>query len=222
MVGLEWVPIPGAVFVQGDTFEAENADALPLHQVAVDDFMMSRFETTFHQYDLFADARDRRLPESDLGRDNRAVTDVDWEEASAFCAWVGGRLPTESEWEFAAAGGPEKQMWAGTSDSSEADEYVRYRKNSGVSDTEVGRRLPNIFGLYDMSGNVSEWIGDYYQFYPEDAESPSQYDLRNFEIRILRGGDFTMELDVARTYWRAGTLKDVKSNAIGFRCARDA
>lgn len=222
-IGLEWVPIPGGTFVQGDVFMIENPDALPLHEVELADFLISRYETTFSQYDDFVAATGRRLPEStDGARGDRAVVDVDWEDASAFCAWVGGRLPSESEWEYAAAGGVDKQIWAGTDDESDADEYLRYRKNSGPTSTTVGEKLPNRFGLFDMSGNVSEWIGDYYQYYPGENEEPSRYDLDTFDIRILRGGDFTMELEVARTYWRAGTLKDVRSNAIGFRCAKDA
>ncbi len=221
-IGLEWAAIPGGTFVQGDVFMIENPDALPLHEVDLGDFLISRYETTFSQYDRFATAAGRRVPEAVDGvRGNRAVVDVDWEDARAFCAWVGGRLPSESEWEYAAAGGGDKQIWAGTDDESDVDEYLRYRKNSGSTATTVGQKLPNRFGLFDMSGNVSEWIGDYYQYYPGENEVPSRYDLETFDIRILRGGDFTMDLEVARTYWRAGTLKDVRSSAIGFRCARD-
>ena len=221
-IGLEWVTIPGGTFVQGDVFMIENPDALPLHEVTLGDFELSRYETTFSQYDDFATDTGRRVPEAlDGVRGDRAVVDVEWDDANAFCAWIGGRLPTESEWEYAAAGGVDKQIWAGTNDESDVDEYLRYRKNSGPAATTVGQKLPNRLGLFDMSGNVSEWIGDYYQFYPGEGETPSRYDLENFDIRILRGGDFTMELEVARTYWRAGTLKDVRSGAIGFRCAKD-
>ncbi|MBO6574970.1 MAG: SUMF1/EgtB/PvdO family nonheme iron enzyme [Rhodothermales bacterium] len=221
-IGIEWVTIPGERFVMGDTAMIENPDALPLHEVDLTPYALTRYETTYHQYDAFARATERRMPgDVDGVRGDRAVVDVDWEDASAFCAWIGGRLPSEAEWEFAAGGGVDKQVWAGTNDEAEAGDYVRYRGNANAHPAQVGRKKPNQFGLYDMSGNVSEWIGAYYQYYPEPGEEPSRYDLETFDIRILRGGDFTMELEVARTYWRAGTLKDVRSNAIGFRCARD-
>jgi formylglycine-generating enzyme required for sulfatase activity len=207
--------------MMGDTFELENTDALPLHAVDLSDFQITRYETTFHQYDLFAHQTGRRLPEAENGaRGNHAVTDVDWDDAIAYCDWIGARLPSEGEWEFAAAGGAEKQRYAGTDSAEVAGDYGRYRVNATANSGIVGRKLPNRFGLFDMSGNVAEWIGDYYQSYPSPGEEPSRYDLKTFNIRILRGGSYTMELELTRTEWRAGTLRDIRSPAIGFRCAR--
>jgi sulfatase modifying factor 1 len=222
-IGIEWVSIAGARFVQGDTFLIENPDALPLHEVTLADFKITRYETTYAQYDAFAKETVRPQPAAVNGlRGDRAVTGVDWQDAIDFCAWLGARLPSEGEWEYAAAGGVDKQLWAGTNDEFDVDEYVWHRTNSSFGPEVVGRKLPNRFGLYDMSGNVSEWIGNYYQYYPEEGEEPAKYDLETFGIRILRGGDYTMDLEVTRTYWRAGTLKEIESPAIGFRCARDA
>ena len=72
-----------------------------------------------------------------------------------------------------------------------------------------------------MSGNVAEWVGDYYQFFPEEGEDPSFTDLDMFGIRIVRGGYFDHEEWVLRTYWRTATLKDTQTFSIGIRCASD-
>lgn len=221
-VGIEWVAIPGGHYLMGDTFERENQDALPLHRVTVAPFRVLRYEVTYRQYDQFAGSTGRRLPDaSGTTRGDQAVVDVDWDDASAFCAWIGARLPSEREWEFAAAGGPAKQLYPGTDDPDSVDAYVRHRVNSIGMPGVVGRRRPNVYGLYDMGGNVAEWVGAFYQFYPEDGEEPDWVDLDDRGIRIVRGGSYSMEPEIARTYWRAGTLREVRSPAIGFRCTRD-
>ncbi len=220
-MGIEWVDIPGGRYLMGDAFEGSNQDALPLHHVDVAPFRLLRYEVTFRQYDAFAGATNRRLPDaSGTTRGDQAVVDVDWDDAAAFCDWIGGRLPSEREWEFAAAGGPGKQLFPGTSDPDSVDAFVRHRTNSVGMPGVVGRRLPNAYGLFDMGGNVAEWVGAFYQFYPADGEEPDWVDLGDRGIRILRGGSYSMEPEIARTYWRAGTLREVRSPAIGLRCAR--
>ena len=71
-----------------------------------------------------------------------------------------------------------------------------------------------------MSGNVYEWIGDYYEFYPAPDEKPVYKSFENSSMRVIRGGSFKSPPEYAQTYWRSGTLADIPSNAIGFRCAR--
>jgi len=220
--GFEWVPIQGGAFVVGDTFERVNPDAIPVHTVEVESFEISKYETTFEQYDWFARATGRPLPMPErTDRGSRAVGEVSWDDAQAFCAYIGGRLPTEVEWEYAAAGGKEKQLYPGTDDEDERDAYVRHRENSLAEPFYVGRKQPNAFGLHDMGGNVAEWVSDYYERYPEPGTEPVYHDLEQFDMRIARGGSFASEPVIARTYWRAGTLKYVKTDAIGFRCVRD-
>lgn len=205
----------------GDTFEGTNADALPVHTVRVAPFRLAATETTVGQFRAFV--RATSYPFDDPGTaagEEDAVSNVDWDAAQAFCAWVSGRLPTEQEWEFAAAGGPRKQRYPGTDSVDSLAAYARYRGNSVARPGPVARKLPNRFGLFDMGGNVAEWIGAFYQFYPEDGEEPRYDDPRSTGIRIVRGGSYSMEPDITRSYWRAGTLREVTSPAIGFRCAR--
>lgn len=220
-IGFEWVYMEGGPFLMGDTFDEEVADALPLHGVRIQPFYISRYETTLDQYDVFAreTGRETVLPD-ESNRGTRAAGDMSWEDALAFCEYMGGRLPTEQEWEYAASGGMPKQFYPGTDNEEEADDYVRHRTNSLAESFPVGRKKPNRFGLYDMGGNVAEWIGDFYEFYPEPGEDPTWINLNERDLRLARGGGFSAELHVARTYWRAGTLRQVTTPTIGVRCVR--
>jgi len=220
-IGFEWVYIEGGPYLMGD-LAGENQDALPLHGVRIEPFYISRYETTLEQYDLFArkTGRETVLPE-EVSRGTRAAGNLSWEDAVAFCDYMGGRLPTEQEWEYAAAGGPAKQIYPGTNDPDEVDDFVRHRVNSMAESFPVGRKKPNLFGLYDMGGNVAEWIGAFYEFYPEPGEDPEWIDLSKRELRLARGGGYSAEVHVAQTYWRAGTLGTVTTPTIGVRCVTD-
>ncbi|MDA0684064.1 MAG: SUMF1/EgtB/PvdO family nonheme iron enzyme [Bacteroidetes bacterium] len=221
-VGFEWVRLEGGPYLMGDSFEQSVQDALPVHGVRIQPFYVSRYETTLDQYDLFAEktGRETVLP-NESNRGTRAAGNMVWEDALAFCAFMGGRLPTEQEWEYAAAGGSKKQLYPGTDDETQMEEFVRYRENSMAESFPVGRKKPNAFGLFDMGGNVAEWIGEYYEFYPEPGQDPIWIDLSARELRLARGGGFSAEQHVARTYWRAGTLGTVTTPTIGVRCVRD-
>ncbi len=220
---LDMVRIEGGPFLMGDSFEGSNDDALPLHAFEAETFYLSRFETTFEDYDAFAKSTSRPIPVPESGdRGKRAVVDVSWDDAASYCAHVGARLPTEREWEYAAAGGRAKQKYAGTNDDLAIDEFVSYRENSSGKSLPVGQKKPNIFGLFDMSGNVGEWVGAYYENYPETGDLPVYNNPDKRDMRILRGGGISSEPHVTRTYWRAGTLRYVRTPAVGFRCAKDA
>jgi len=221
-IGFEWVLVEGGPFLVGDSFEREDTDALPLHGIVVAPFYISRYETTLGQYDWFAQetGRETVLP-NETSRGTRAAGNMIWDDALAFCKFIGGRLPSENEWEYAAAGGSAKQLYPGTNDEAEVDDYVRHRENSMAESFPVGRKKPNFLGLYDMGGNVAEWIGEYYEFYPEPGVEPDWINLKSRELRLARGGGYSAEIHISRTYWRAGTLKTVQTPTIGVRCVRD-
>ncbi len=217
----DYVALPGGAFLMGDFAEGANEDALPLHRVVVAPFELSRHEITYAQYDAFAEATGRPLPPDDrYGRGNRAVVHVAWDDALAFCAYHGFRLPTEAEWEYAARSAGQPQRFAGADSLAGLDDVGRYIENSVMHSFPVGSKAPNSLGLYDMSGNVYEWIGDYYEYYPAAGSVPVYKDLEAFDMRILRGGSFKSDASLTQTFWRAGTLADITSDTIGFRCAR--
>jgi formylglycine-generating enzyme required for sulfatase activity len=219
----EIISLPGGVFQMGDVFEHENEDAIPVHDVTIAPFDLGTYEITYAQYDFFALETGRPLPsDDDYGRGQRAVVNVKWDDALAFCRHHGFRLPTEAEWEYAARSGGLNERFAGTDSLKAADRYVRHLENSVLHAFQVGTKSPNALGLYDMSGNVYEWIGDYYEFYPKNGEEPGYKDLEASAMRIIRGGSFKHGVMFAQTFWRSGTLADIPSNAIGFRCARSA
>lgn len=217
----ETVTIPAGVFMVGDVFAEEDPDALPVHKAIIAPFALSKYEITYEAYDLFASATGRSLPEDDgHGRGSRAVANVTWADAVAFCAYYDFRLPSEVEWEYAARSAGKAQRLAGTDSLALIDEYVRHDKNSVMHSFQGGTKMPNELGLYDMGGNVYEWIGDYYEFYPKEGNKPIYKNLENSSMRIIRGGSFKHNRMFAQTFKRAGTLADIPSNAIGFRCAK--
>jgi formylglycine-generating enzyme required for sulfatase activity len=223
LLDVEMVYVDGGSFLMGDVIEGENDDALPVHEVTVAPFYLSKYEVTYAQYDAFAQATGRPLPPDDgRGRGNRAVAYVTWDDAAAFCASYGYRLPTEQEWEYAARDQGKKMMFAGTNDAEMLSRYAHADGDSAHYALPVGQRRPNALGIHDLSGNVNEWIGAYYQFYPEPGEAPTYSDLETSGIRILRGGSFGHHQTMLRTYWRAGTIHDVQTDTIGFRCAASA
>jgi formylglycine-generating enzyme required for sulfatase activity len=213
----EMVFVKGGSFFMGDVFDSSNSDALPAHQVTVEDFYIGKFEVTFKQYDDFALSTDRSLPnDRGFGRGERAVVYINWEEANAFCNYWGWRLPTETEWEYAARSGGKSYRFAGTNDQDSLDRFA-ITVNSNIEFSYlIGSKEPNGIGLFDMSGNVLEMVSSFYQ----DYSKPDQlHDLDESSLRIIRGGSFDEEIETNQTFWRVGTYDLMIHNDVGFRCA---
>ena len=129
-------------------------------------FRMGRTEVTFRQFSAFVKAtgyvtaaerakssRNWKSPGFKLSA-SQPVVYVTGRDAMAYCAWIGGRLPTDAEWEYAArAGSATRHFWGETADGR----YLWYRANSDGRPHAVGTKLPNLWGLYDVEGNVWEW-----------------------------------------------------------------
>ena len=162
--------ISAGPFKQGDTHGRGVQSEQPVHDVRVKAYAIGKFEVSFGEYDRFAIATGRSLPgDHDWGRGRRPVINVSWDDAKAYAAWLSQqtgkryRLPTESEWEYAARSEGKDDLWAGTSDEKRLADYAVYAANSQNHTAPVGAdqgRQPNTIGLYDMSGNVFEWVED--------------------------------------------------------------
>jgi formylglycine-generating enzyme required for sulfatase activity len=148
------------------------------------------------------------------------VVGVSWEEAQAFCAWAGGRLPTEAEWEFACRAGSQQKFCCGD-DVASLPDFAWFADNSGGQTQPVGQKKPNAWGLFDMHGNVWEWCQDwfgrdYYKRSPKtDPAGPA-----GGETRVLRGASCrNVDPDYLRSANRSGLPPGCRRIVVGFRIA---
>lgn len=228
--GPEMVVIPAGSFEMGDLWGDGDVDEKPVHSVCIHKpFALGRYPVTFDQYDLFAAATGRELPgDQGWGRGQRPVINVSWVDAMAYCEWLSHqtgkryRLPSEAEWEYAARSGGREEKWAGTSVENELDDYAWYIENSGEKTQPVGRKKPNGLGLYDMSGNLWEWVEDCWnEGYVGAPDDGSAWKSGDRGSRVIRGGPWGGEPWNARAAGRNWGDPDFRSTDMGFRLAQD-
>jgi serine/threonine-protein kinase len=194
----------------------------PSHQVTITKgFWLGQTEVTVGAYKRFARDSGRAMPpDSNFNRgwasEQMPMENISWNDAQAYCAWAGGRLPTEAEWEYAArAGNPESHY------GSSLGEVAWYHANSEGKPHPVGEKPANGFGLYDMLGNVWEWVNDWYDVFPngpsEDPTGPA-----SGRLRILRGGSWGNVPKDVRVSARGLAGPDNREHEFGVRCGVDA
>jgi formylglycine-generating enzyme required for sulfatase activity len=244
-VSYEWVPVPAGEFEMGAEGGAAEADEAPKHKVTLDAYLIGKYEVTNKQYHMFVKATGHRLPQNCCepkytswkgdapieGTAELPIINVSWDDAVAFCKWVGGRLPTEAEWEKAARGtdgrlypwGNESPMsgnranfsfepisvWEGPASLAKKDQY------------EHGK---SPYGAYEMAGNVWEWTGDWYdEAYYKTSPAKNPTGPANGKARVLRGGSWRNNVDTLRASNRNGKhLPEERRVYLGIRCAKDA
>ena len=175
---IEWVYVEGGSFEQGKNQiivspkgDTINGFTSPKRVVELNDFYISAYEITVAQFKAFCDATGRTMPDPPIKNaygeevhytwQNEYPMLATWDEANEFAKWIGGRLPTEAEWEYAAKGG-QKSLGFQYSGSDNPMEVGWVGDNSDSSFHKVGLLKPNELGLYDMTGNLSEWVSDWY------------------------------------------------------------
>jgi formylglycine-generating enzyme required for sulfatase activity len=231
--GLEMVVIPGGKFRMGDIQGKYGNDELPVREVIIKrSFAVSRYEVTFDQYDGFAKATGRNLPDDEgWGRGRQPVIYVSWNDAVAYATWLSEqtgkryRLPTEAEWEYAARAGTETAYWWGNEmRPGLANCRTCDSKWDGKGTAPVGSFKPNGFGLYDTSGNVSEWVQDCrhesYQGAPSDGSAWEEKDGGDCSVRGIRGGMWLWAHNNVRSSGRFWNRPSFSGRALGFRLVR--
>ncbi|MBM3239959.1 formylglycine-generating enzyme family protein [Candidatus Poribacteria bacterium] len=160
--GAEMALIPAGEFQMGDNFNEGNADELPVHTVYLDAFYIDKYEVTNALYEEFIKATGHRTPtywtNHSFNQPDQPVVGVTWDDAVAYAKWAGKRLPTEAEWEKAARGGLVGKRYPWGDDISDNDAN-NYGNKIGIT-TPVGKYPPNGYGLYDVAGNIWEWVAE--------------------------------------------------------------
>jgi formylglycine-generating enzyme len=213
---VEFVNIPGGTFIMGSpVIEEGRKDDEVQHQVILSAFKMSKYAVTFEQYVSFCEATGRSKPWGG-GRGNLPVSRVTWDDAKAFAEWMGCRLPTEAEWEYAARANTTTAFYTGdrlTSDQANFD---------GSKALPVGGFPPNAFGLYDMHGNILQWTNDWYGEYNVNEKiNPKGPDKGT--NKIIRGGGWGNAAWECRSAYRGGPglYPGTRGTGIGFRIVKD-
>jgi len=222
------IVVPTGKFMMGSPEGVGDEEERPQHEVTIaQPFAAGKTDVTFAEWDTcVAAGACLRAPDSGWGRDDRPVIYVSWDEAKIYVAWVARltgkpyRLLTEAEWEYAArAGNPGRYSFG--DDETQLGEYAWFSKNSGSKTQPVGTKKPNAFGLYDMHGNVWQWVEDCYKDSYSDAPTDgSAVTLKDCSRRVLRGGSWLNLRDGVRSASRNGSSTGSRINGIGFRVGR--
>jgi formylglycine-generating enzyme required for sulfatase activity len=224
-----WVTIPAGEFQMGEVGVAE-----PVHTVYLDEYQIGKYEVTNRQYIQCVKAGSCDPPLNlhytleEYAR--HPVTSVNWDHATDYCAWVGGRLPTEAEWEKVASWDDQAKTksiypWGATIDCS----FANYRGKDNGHDHCIGDITPvgsyesgkSPYGLYDMAGNAFEWVNDWYdETYYQNTPSSNPSGPESGQSRVLRGGTWDNGDFFVRSASRSESDPTIASYVAGIRCAR--
>ncbi len=225
------VLLPGGTFLMGRA--NGNPDEFPDHRVQLSPFWLQQHEVTNAEFD--------RCPRCERGSGgfdsilpNAPVVYVDWENAARYCAFRGWRLPTEAEWEYAARAGGDWEVVPLPILQAQAWFASTMNPEGPFRAQPVGQLEANALGLFDLSGNVMEWVADYYagDYYPamtelENPTGPPEPVQPEYPARVVRGGAWgglggASSITGVQPTKRYAFAPWVRSFQIGFRCARDA
>ncbi len=212
------VLVPSGYVTLGSNDPADGQGTL--QRVFLEAFYIDKIEVTNEDYREFCEATGHPVPAgweggSYLrGKEKHPVVQVSWQDARAYAGWVGKRLPTEAEWERAAEGSRNR-------DYAYGNVYNPARANTESGQiTVAGAYSPNEWGLYDLTGNVSEWTGSLYRPYPYQ-DRDGREDIHSPGLRVVRGGHHSGNELTVRCLVRQGLPPGQGSPWLGFRCARD-
>lgn len=229
------VYIPGGSFTMGSA-EAGRGSEGPQHTVSIRPFLAGKFEVTFDEWASCASSggcNGYAPADQGWGGGSRPVINVSWDDAKAYVSWLSRtagkpyRLLSESEWEYAARAGSASAYWWGESISLDQANYFSWANSDGSSGRAIGKTQgvgsygANAWGLFDVHGNVEEWVEDCYEYSyvgaPLDGSARISGDC---SLRISRGGSWQSSSTKLRSSGRSDIVHTVRREVIGFRVAR--
>ncbi len=216
------VYVPGGKFMMGR--DNGSPDEGPAHEVEIKSFFLDAQEVTNLEYKRFADATGRPAPKhwksngSYLPDEaNLPVTYVTWDDATTYAKWANRRLPTEAEWEYAARGGSQGYLYPWGNQWQNGYANVDRKGQNKPAQARSFEKDVSYFGVFDLAGNVSEWVQDFYT--ERYGAKPDQ------QFRVYRGGNFLdapeRGTNTYRWYDFPVLTRDVDAFRVGFRCAKD-
>ena len=228
--GPDMVKIPAGTFDMGSPGSSRHTDERPRHSVKVAEFAMSKYEITFVQYDKFIQATGKKLPD-DLYMDRKThpAIFIIWDDAYYYVKWLSEqtghkyRLPSESEWEYAAGTGKRSSFWWGFNE--EPKRAHCFGCGSGLDPrkpTRVGSFGANEFGLFDTAGNVAEWVHDcWHDTYADAPTNGEVWEGGDCAYRVARGGSYGSPPQSIRHAKRDKYKSDSAYDHIGIRVVRE-
>jgi rhamnose transport system permease protein len=225
---VEMIEIPAGPFTMGD--DSSDPNEGPAYTVELPTFYMDKFEVTNADFAQFVEATGYQTePEqrdskktwrtyATEGKENHPVVKVTFNDAQAFCEWMGKRLPTEAEWEKAARGTEQRMFpWGNLwGDATQANvKLTGLRGTAAVGSFPTGA---SPYGIEDMGGNVWEWTASPYLAYPGSAYQDPQYSA---EARVTRGGGWFDDQNQVRSTNRSAAVVESANDDLGFRCVAD-
>ena len=224
--GIELLLVPPGTFTMGcNAFDLGrcNSNESPRHQVTLTRaFYLGRYEVTQAQWERVMGNNPSRFI---MNNPNRPVERVSWDNVAGFNTATGFRLPTEAEWEYSCRAGTTTAIHQSGPRPNGSDSTIYlyniawFNGNAGASTRAVGGKDPNGFGFYDMSGNVTEWVNDWFDYYFSDnATDPTGPSTGT--RRVLRGGSWGGNSYFCRSSNRIGDGPGNRHNVNGFRAAR--
>jgi formylglycine-generating enzyme required for sulfatase activity len=217
--------VPGGNFVMGDDLES------PLREIYLDSFYIDKYEVTVSRYAKFLQVTGGARPPEGWQQLNLEsagalpVVGVDWHDADAYCRWAGKRLPTESEWEKAARGADGRSHPWGNDEPTAA--HANFGKSAhspyagGLAPVEGHAAGKSPYGIYDLAGNASEWVSDWFAaaFVRGDVRNPKGPE--NGTAKVIRGGGWYDPPERLNSSRRMHASPATRGDDLGFRCATD-
>ena len=230
--------IPAGEFLMGTPLSNRDGgrDEYPQRRIFLDAFYLDVYEVTNARYLDFMKATGHRVPENPRDKaltlwkgpsvpaafTDHPVVNVDWEDARAYCAWAGRKLPSEAEWERAARGTTGRRFpWGDAEPTRILANYLnQWRNGAGLEPVGSHPKGASAEGVQDLQGNVWEWVADWYEpDYYKKGPSRNPVGPPQGARKVIRGSGWESEAPLLRSAHRVGSDPTNRTHSLGFRCA---